>query len=397
MQESLSLQPTDAQEQNEINVLDILIAIGEEKWVVFGFPLLTTLIALAIAFSMAPIFTAKTVMLPPQQQQSSAASALAGLGALGGLAGSSLGVKTPDELYSAFLKSDSIANALAQRFNLMERLKKKTLTDVRLALAGKVKISGDKKTGLITIEVDDKDPQFAADLANAYIDELHKLLAKLAVTDAQQRRVFLEGQLKQTKEKLALAEVRLRNMQAQSGVVSIDAQAQGAIKATVDLRAQIAQREVQLGALRTFATTENQDVKRLSAELAGLRAQLNRLESGSGRINGDDLKGLETVRAYREVKYQEAVMDALVKQFEIAKVDEAREGPLLQQVDIAYPPERKSRPKRLSMGLIGLLLGVVLGLLIVLFRRAYRSLGKGLVMSGRVLALKRAWSFGFNR
>ncbi len=368
-----------------------MIALGEEKWILFFTPLLVAAFLVALSFVITPIFTARTVMLPPQQQQSAATAALSNLGALGGLAGAAAGVKSPDELYSAFLKSDSIKNALVTRFKLKEHFDVKTLTEAKARLTAKVRVISDKKTGLISIEVDDPDPSFAAALANAHIEELRKVLARLAVTEAQQRRMFLEQQLNLVRDRVALAEVRLRDMQERSGVLSLDAQAQGAIRATVELRSQIAQREVQLGAMRTFATTQNVEVQRLSAEIAQLRAQLNKLESGSGQSE-QGFKGVETVRAYRELKYQEAIMDALVRQFELAKVDEAREGPLLQQLDVALVPERKSKPKRLLMLLGGLVGGLILGILIAVLRRFLKKTATDQASALAWTSLKRAWS-----
>ncbi|MFN7835985.1 MAG: Wzz/FepE/Etk N-terminal domain-containing protein [Burkholderiaceae bacterium] len=377
--------------QQESSLLDIMIALGEEKWILFFTPLLVAAFLVALSFVITPIFTARTVMLPPQQQQSAATAALSNLGALGGLAGAAAGVKSPDELYSAFLKSDSIKNALVTRFKLKEHFDVKTLTEAKARLTAKVRVISDKKTGLISIEVDDPDPSFAAALANAHIEELRKVLARLAVTEAQQRRMFLEQQLNLVRDRVALAEVRLRDMQERSGVLSLDAQAQGAIRATVELRSQIAQREVQLGAMRTFATTQNVEVQRLSAEIAQLRAQLNKLESGSGQSE-QGFKGVETVRAYRELKYQEAIMDALVRQFELAKVDEAREGPLLQQLDVALVPERKSKPKRLLMLLGGLVGGLILGILIAVLRRFLKKTATDQASALAWTSLKRAWS-----
>lgn len=378
---------------DEISLLDLATALGEERKFIAGLTGFAAAASIVVSLLLAPLFTAKTVLMPPQQQQSAGASALASLGALGGLAGAVGGLKTPDEMYLGFMKSDRIADIIIRRFDLKDSyFKAKTMMDARIALQGIVRITSEKKSGLISIEVDHKDPAVAADMANAYVEELRNLLGTLAVTEAQQRRVFLENQLNLTKDRLAKAEVDLRELQSKSGVLSIDAQAQGAIRATVELRGQIASREVQLSTLRTYATAENSDVQRLSAELAGLRAQLNRFEKGTGEGSGDaSPKGLEAARAYREVKYQEAIMDALVKQYELAKVDEAREGPLLQQVDVAMPPERKSKPKRAMIVVAATLAGLFVAVLVAFVRRAIRNGQSDPANADKWLALKKAW------
>lgn len=375
--------------RNEISLLDLAIILGEEKKILFGIPALFSIAAIVYTMYLPPIFTGKTVVLPPQQQQSMGTGTLAGLGTIFGISPGAFGVKSPEAMYIGFLQSASLQDRLMKRLNLVERYGAKSPEAARDALAASVKITIEQ-SGLIVIETDDRDPAFAAELANAYVVELRNLLGRVAVSEAQQRRVFLEQQIASNNKKLAEAEVALRVQQEASGVVSVDALARGAIQATVELRSHIAQREVQLGTLRTYATTENADVQRLSAELAGLRGQLSKLEQGSGQSNVSR-KGMEAVRAYRELKYLEAVMDALVRQYELAKVDEAREGPLLQQIDVATPPERKSKPKRTLIVLAAGFSGLVLGMLLALLRRAWRLANSNPESMGRMQALKKAW------
>ena len=183
-------------DEDEISLIDLLITLGHEKKFILGLTFLVTLIAVVISLLMPPVFTAKTVIMPPQQQQSSAASALASLGALAGLAGGVAGVKTQDEMYVAFMGSDRFLNNLIERFHLQDKYQTKTLVDTRTLLKSKVKVMPDKKSGLISIEFDDEDPVFAAEMANAHVQELGHMLDRLAVTDAQQRRVFFEGHIK---------------------------------------------------------------------------------------------------------------------------------------------------------------------------------------------------------
>jgi uncharacterized protein involved in exopolysaccharide biosynthesis len=204
--------------EDEISLLDLAIALGEEKKTLFGIPALTTTLAIVVSLLMTPIFTAKTVMMPPQQQQSGAASALASLGALAGLAGGAAGIKSPDEMFIAFMQSETLQKVVIEKLKLQERYEKKTIVETREALKQNVKIAADKKAGLITIEANDKDPEFAAKLANAHVDELRNLMGKLAVTDAQQRRVFYEQAIVKTQNELAEAEANFRAAKEKSGM-----------------------------------------------------------------------------------------------------------------------------------------------------------------------------------
>jgi capsular polysaccharide biosynthesis protein len=199
-------------EDDEISLIDLAIALGEEKATILKVTGLFTALAVVASLLMTPIFTAKTVMMPPQQQQSGAASALASLGGLAGLAGAAAGIKSPDEMYVAFMQSEGLQKSIIEKLKLQDRYEAKTIFDTRNKLKEYVRISSDKKSGLITIEADDKDPAFSAQLANMHVDELRVLLGRLAVTDAQQRRMFYEQQIKKVQAELAHAEHTLTDL-----------------------------------------------------------------------------------------------------------------------------------------------------------------------------------------
>jgi uncharacterized protein involved in exopolysaccharide biosynthesis len=198
--------PMGMQDDDEISLLDLLQTIVDNLRLLVLGPLAVGITALGISFLIPPTYTAKTQFLPPQQQQSAAASMLA---SLGGLAGAVGGIKNPADQFLAFMKSVTLQDALIERFKLLERYNAKTKTDARLALAASVRAASGKD-GLISLEVDDKDPKFAAELANAHVEELGKLLGKLATTEAQQRRLFFEKQLNQAKDKLIQSEIALQ-------------------------------------------------------------------------------------------------------------------------------------------------------------------------------------------
>jgi tyrosine-protein kinase Etk/Wzc len=370
-----------------IGVLDLLTWLGEGKRTIAWATGLAIVGALVVALVKAPVFTARTTLLPPtSQQQGGSAAALAALGSLGGLAGGIV-PKTPDELYVHLLKSDSVQRPLVTRFDLHKRYEVESYEVMRKKMQQYVRVSADKKSGVITLEVDDEDPKFAAELANAYAAELTRLLSRLAVSEAQQRRVFFDQQLKDTKENLVKAEQALRTVQEKSGMVVLDQQAEAIIKAVAELKTRIVEREVQLKVLRTSTTAQNPDVQRLNSELSALRGELARMESSvpTGAKAGSAPGGIDIpigklpaaaidyVRAVREVKFQETLLAGMLRQYEAAKLDEAKEGPVLQQVDVAQPPDRKSKPSRALIVLGAMLAALVLSSAFVIVRR-YRAM-----------------------
>ena len=361
-----------------ISLLDLLTWLGEGKKLILFVTLAAALAALAVAFIKPVIYTARATLLAPGTQQSSgSAAALAALGSLGGI-GASLGGKSPDELYVGLLKSDTVQRALATRFDLYKRYKVETYEVLRKTLPEHIRISSDKKSGLISVEVDDEEAKFAADLANAHASEITKVMSRLAVSEAQLRRVFFENQLKDTKENLIKAERDLQRVQEKSGVIVLDKQAEALITGAAQVRALIAEREVQMKVLRTSATEQNPEVIRMYSELRALRSELARMESSQGGRGGSAVDmpvgklpevAIDYVRARRELKLQETILESMLRQFEIAKLDEAKEGTTLQTVDIALPPDRKSKPSRALIVLGGTMAALLLSSLFVVTRR----------------------------
>ena len=378
-------------DDDEISLIDLAIALGEEKKTLFAIPAITTTLAIVVSLLMTPIFTAKTVMMPPQQQQSGAASALASLGGLAGLAGAAAGIKSPDEMYIAFMQSDTLQKAVIEKLQLQERYEKKTIFETREELKKNVKVIADKKAGLITIEADDKDPEFAAKLANIHVEELRNLMGRLAVTDAQQRRVFYEQAISKTQAQLADAEANFRAAKEKSGMQVTAVIAESGVRASAELRGQIAAKEVQMQAMSRFATPQNPDVQRLGSELAALRSQLGKIEQGSGADDKTSPIQQLAVKAFRDIKAREAMMGVLVAQYESARVDEAKEGPLIQQVDVAVAPERKSKPKRAVIVLVAAFAGLLLGVLVAFVRRAIRNAASSPEGGAQMARLKEAW------
>jgi uncharacterized protein involved in exopolysaccharide biosynthesis len=310
---------------------------------------------------------------------------LASLGSLGGLAGAAAGLKNPADQYIAYMKSNALKDALIERFKLMERWKAQTRTDARAGLEGVRIASG--KDGLMSVEVDDKDPQFAADLANAHIEELQKLLGRLAVTEAQQRRLFFEKQLLKAKENLTASEQALKATGISDSVLKSNPAS--AVAGVAALKAQITAQEVKVGAMRGYLAETAPDFKLALSELANLRAQLSKQdkdETATGKAGQGDY-----ISRYRDFKYHETLFELFAKQYEIARVDEAREGAVIQVLDAAQPPERKSKPKKALIAIIATLATGFALLLFVFVRQALRNAGGDAETAGKVAALKSSW------
>ncbi len=389
--------------EDSINLLDLALVLAVRKRFILlcGFiaAVVTAIIVLVIPVS----FTATTTMLPPQQ--SSSASALLGsLGGLASLAGggggaaSMLGLKNPADLYIGLLQSETIADGLIDRFHLMGVYKAKKMDAARKALKSATTILAEKSS-LIRISVKDHDPKRAAALANGYVEALHDLMSHLAVTEAGQRRMFFEQQLELEKNKLADAEVALEVTQNKTGIIQPQGQAEAVIMTITQLRAQISASEVELSALRTSATDQNSQVIQLQSQIAALRAQLADFEkghAGSAKLAGNILTptsqvpaaSLEYIRKMRDVRYHETLFELLARQYEMAKVDEAKQGQMIQVVDPALVPEKKSWPPRALLTLLAAILGTMLASFWVILQAAYRQKMQDPEMAAKITQLR---------
>ena len=383
---------------DEIHLLDILTALARQKKILFTVPLITGVLAIAAAFLIKPTFSSTAVILPPQQQSSGVSAMLGQLGGLAGTASGIAGLKNPNDLYVAMLQSRTIADKLISHFDLKTRFEVETLDDARKKLDGMATAASDK-AGTISVLVEDKDPNFAAELANAFVSELSNLTKGLAITDAAQRRLFFEKQLIAVKDDLANAEIALRKTQESTGMLQLDGQVQGIIRNVAQLEGTIAAKEVQLNAMRSFATSNNPDLLRLQGEIQGYQAQLEKLKTGKLSKDGDLMVptgkipkvGIEYIRSLRNVKYQETIFELLSKQYELAKIDEAKESSNIQILDNAVPAEKKSKPKKLIIILIGFIGGAFLALFMALIRDAYLRSTKDEDSNYRWNVLKNAW------
>jgi uncharacterized protein involved in exopolysaccharide biosynthesis len=296
------------------------------------------------------------------------------------------------------LQSRTVEDAMVQRFGLMREYHAKLPSDARKDFENHTTVDGSGKDGLIHISVEDHDARRASELANGYVDQFRDLSQHLAITEASQRRLFFQQELEQAKNNLANAEESLEQTEQKTGVIQPDSQARALIESAASLRAQITAREVQIQGMQTYATGENSELIQAQQELAGLRAQLTKL-GGSEDTSGNEFMipkglvpqtGMEYVRKLRDVKYYETIFDILARQFEVAKLDEAKEGSLIQVVDSAIPPDRRSFPKRSLIVIGATILGLFLGVFIALFQAGMQHLKRDPDGSEKLALLKRA-------
>ena len=384
----------EASDGDEINVLDLAIVIAKHKKLVIGVPLIAAVVAAGISLLLPNIYTGVSRILPPQQNQSTAAAMLNQFGTLAGIAGQSLGVvRNPSDLYVGMLKSRTIADNLIARFDLKTIFDSKYESESRKTLESMTRVAAGRDS-IIVIEVEDKDPGRAADLANGYVEELTKLTGVLAVTEASQRRLFFERQLALARQNLSAAEIATRQGLEKGGLAKVDEQGRAMIEVTARLRGQISVKEVQINSMRAFATDRNPELRMAQQELDALKRELARIEgespqAGPGKTDAITNTGPDNLRRLRDMKYYETVYELLAKQYEIAKIDEARDAGLIQVLDKAVPADRKSRPKRAVIVIVTALVAGFLAVLWAFFREAEQRVRQNPQQAERLNTLRR--------
>ncbi len=343
-------------------LLDIIVLLAKYKRLIIGLPLVFALLAAAITFAMDPSYSSTTKLLPPQQAQSSASALLSQLGGVASIAAGVGGLKNPNDLYVGMLKSRTVADALIAKFDLKQRYETESLERARKRLAEKTAITSGKD-GLITIQVEDSDPANAAKIANTYVDELLRLTRVLAVTEASQRRLFFERQLELAKDNLANAEVTLKGALDSRGVISVDAESKAIVETLARLKAQISAKDIQLNSMKAFVTPANPEYQKVAEELASLRSELSKLENGRGASTVSATSGgFENIKLLRDLKYYQMLYELLAKQYEVARLDEAKDPSIIQVLDAAVVAEHPIKPRRLLIVVTASLVGFIVAI-----------------------------------
>jgi len=371
---SQEMEPRTVPIENGIDLTEVFRAISRRARLILGITLAAAVIALVVSLLLPDYFKAESRIFPPKEKGGNLAAQMMGqAGGLIALAGGATPLKSQGELYVAMLKSRTVLDRIVDRFDLMNRYKKRYRQDARRMLLKMLMVMEERKSGIIILTVEDKDRKKAADMANAFVEELKSLAGALAISEAGERRMFFEDQLRQTKVTLANAEEEIKGFQQRTGVFQIDAQARAIVEGIARLRANIAVKEVQAKVLQSFSTAQNPDLQRVEEEIRALRAELVKVETSKGH-GFDPLMpsgripemGMEYLRKLRQLKYNETLYELLSKQYELAKLDEAREAVAIQVIDRAVPPERKSRPQRALIVMLATVLALFLSVFIVL-------------------------------
>ena len=372
----------DEMPEMEISIFDLLIALAERKRMILMVTAAAALLAIAVSFLLPVRYTAMVTIMTPQQNTSVSAlltSQMGGLSGMAALAGSGLCLKNPNDLYIGLMTGATVESSMVQHFGLMQEYHTRNLTDARKTLERRATVDGTAKDGLIRISVEDRDPRRAAELANGYVDQFRSLSQHLAITEASQRRLFFERELEVAKNDLAEAEEAMKQTEQSTGLIELSSQAKALIESAAALRAQAAAMEVRIQGMQTYATGENAELIQAQNELASLRAQLARLGGSEAGAGGEFIvpKGkvpeatLEYARKLRDVKYHETIFDILARQYELAKLDEAKQGAVIQVVDAATVPDRRTSPRRSLIVLVSTFFGFLLGIAVVLIQYVF--------------------------
>jgi len=353
-------------------MIDTLILFALHKRIIARVAGITTVIGIVISVLLPVRYTATTQIMTPQQTESTAMMmmmapfASASAGSMAALASGGLSLKSPNDLYIGILTSRPIADAIIQKFDLVKSYHARDMTAARKRLTKYTTIQSEK-SGLISIEITDKDKVRAAEMANSYTEQLRSITQTMAATEASQRRQFYERQLKEAKDDLVAAETAFQQVEQTRGVIQPTDQARVIIGSLASLRAGITEKKVELQALRSYSTDRNPQVQLAENELAALQAAEDRMAQkqhtggfsnlGLGDVPG---AGLDYLKAQHELLYRQTLFDLLIKQYDAAKLDEAKSATVIRVVATAIPPDRKASPQRILIILLSLLAGIVI-------------------------------------
>ncbi|MDO8035564.1 Wzz/FepE/Etk N-terminal domain-containing protein [Janthinobacterium sp. SUN128] len=364
-------------EDVKFSVMDFMIVLAKRKKLIFFSTMLMAMISVAISFAIPEVYKSTARLLPPQQAQSGTAALLSQLGGVAGIAAGAAGIKSPNDLYIGMLKSRTVGDRLIAKYDLKKNYNVSSQEKARKELEENTLISSGKD-GLIVIEVEDTNKKLVADIANGYVAELTKLTQVLALTEASKQRIFFERQLEITKNNLADAEIALKRSIDKNGVVSVDGDSRAIVEIISKLRAQISAKEIQLGSMQSYVTANNPEYIQIKEELRNLRIGLAKLETGNSpgatkdEKNGSEEIGLKSIKILRDVKYNQMLYELLAKQYEAARLDEAKESAIIQVLDAAVEPEKKIKPRRLIIVLLSTLAALFLSIVIALILEAKR-------------------------
>ena len=377
-------------------MLDLLIMLAQRKRFILLFTLGAALLTAGISLVLPVRYTAYASILPPQQSSTGAAllSQMANGGGLAALAGSSLGLKSQVDVYVAMFGSRTVEDAMIRRFDLMKVYRTKKMSIARKIFEQRSTAVAGLKDGIIRVSVEASTPEQAAAMTSAYVEEFQKLASGVAVTEASQRRLFFEQQMEQAESNLSNAEQDLKKTELQTGMFLPDSQSRVMMETAATIQGSITAKEVEIQAMSSFATDSNPEMVILKKQLAELREQLSKLTGNSDKASGLFVpKGslpaaaLDYVRKLREVKYRETLFQAVATQYQLAKLDEAKQGTIFQTIDRPVPPDSRSFPHRTILVILFTALAFILACFIVWANAVYEAMRKDPLDGPRVASL----------
>ena len=351
---------------------------------------------LLVAFLIPAQYVSSVQLMPPDNQSSSGLAMLAALsaktgGGVGAVAGDLLGIKSSGALFVGVLRSRTIEDRLVDRFHLKKEYSVRLEEDARNRLSDNTSVSEDRKSGILTISVTDRDPKRAAAVAQAYVEELNLLVAELSTSSAHRERVFLEERLRAVKQDLDDASREFSQFASKNSALDIKEQARVMVQGAATLEGEVIAAESELKGLQAIYTDNNVRVRAVKARIAELRKQLDKLggkgtaaDAGKSSDSSDSsypsirklpLLGVTYADLYRRMQIQEAVYGALTQQYELAKVQEAKETPSVKVLDAASVPEKKSFPPRTLITATGGVLAIGIAIVLVFLRTHWDTLG----------------------
>jgi capsule polysaccharide export protein KpsE/RkpR len=358
-------------------------------------------LAIVISFLLPVRFESRTRIMPPDQQGSGLAmlAALAGRGSgssggsgggvgaaiggsIGGLAGDLLGVKSSGALFVDMLNGPTI-----EKFDLLKRYNDRYWEDARKDLEKHIGVKEDRKSEILTITVSDRDPARAQQMTQAYIDALNSLLSRVSTSSARRERIFLGGRLRTVKQDMDTAAQQFSEFASKNGTLNVPEQTKAMVESEASLEGQLVAAESELAGLKEIYKDNNIRVKTLSARIAGLKSQIENMSGNKADLSSDQsniagdfpsirklpLVGVRWANLYRENKIQETVYELLTQEYELAKIQEAKEIPTVNVVDPPLMPERKSFPPRILISVAASIIALMLGCMYVIGSDAWRS------------------------
>jgi len=367
--------------EGQITLQDVVSLVLKRKRIILWGTGIITLLTAVLSLLLPPAYQAETKFYPAQGGANTYSQILGQFSGMAPFLGGFSGLANPAEVQIEILKSRPVLDEVIKKFDLMKRYETEYMVDARKKLEKKMDISLDKKSSVISLAVRDGDPAMAAEMANFFIEELKEFGNGFALSEAAQRRIFFEQEVKKSKEQLKEAEIKVSSFQKRTGALKLDDQSRAVIEAIANLKAQIADKEVQLKVMGTYTTPRNPDFKKLKEALNGLKAELNSLETERNRSSDPFLPisrmpdiGTEYARTLRDLKFAETVYELMLKQYETARIEEAKEPFIIQVIEKAVPPEKRIFPKRASMTAIGFFVGLFLSVFAVFTLKALEPL-----------------------